>query len=511
MHKNRLSNHTVYARVRVIDGIMYEHIKNSFKDNRWIFEPVDVAENTYIVAIPLYCAKVVALAEARSEIADFGKRNLPLITDELRLLAPPRDSRRRVAVARIAGGWLGFVPERIRRSREVPLGRLHWEVAVKREHENSPLRRRAREVLKARNTFLNSPLPGEKLNQNKMKLTTQSEPKTVHYDLWSEPFKLVKSLSSFMLAMLIILCGAVLPWLNVPVQLRIGGPLLALGLVVWVTLWATGDRLSPWVRGMMTLGVAAVVGILGFVISMGIASADGVALTFPGAGMLVLIAGVLIVVFSGWIHLAIRHPQVGVLWSLPFLTAIAAIAMAGAQFYIAMWVNNFGVPSGSLAIPAWFRVVVALYIVFWVSLAVVILGGLFGWCSYFGLSSGALFNRAVVQFLAVLVAVSWGLIAVGQAFSHTQNQVAEWRAMLADGETPVLTSEFLYRACFEAMSDETEMDSSSTAPQVVIQGEGESLWSWDVEHDSLSASAIEILNTDGVRVVRVPDGVSSCL
>lgn len=94
-------NRRVYALLRIAGNVPEAFVENSFDRVGWVCEKR--GKETYVVSIPLYSARIAALEKARALIHDFSKRYVPVVAEELRLLAPPEDRRHSASVSRTGG------------------------------------------------------------------------------------------------------------------------------------------------------------------------------------------------------------------------------------------------------------------------------------------------------------------------------------------------------------------------------------------------------------------------
>lgn len=499
--KTMPSNRLVYAAVRVPVGIQAQHAQSAFAEKGWYTQPNG---DGYVVSIPLYCAKVVALQEARSELASFSQRHAPLIVDELRVLEPVPDDRRQLYVARTAEGWVGLLPHRLRRSREAPPGLRNWVVAVERDRNQNLMRRRAVETKRAREVLRKSALPGQPYDPREMVIASSAEPQVTHPRPWIAPWPYLRSLWGIVLAILASLAGAVVAWSDMPAAARVVGGILAAVLSVIFVRWLTGDRLSTSVRiGSIVLGLL-VTFILGFVLS-------DFPLGWPFVMSVGSAAGLLIVAAVGWAHLITRHPGVRGLFSIPLVTLLAAGAAAIAQFLIAVGANSLGLSSESITVPAWFRLLVALYVFLWFGAFVALIGGIVGWATYFGVSSGTTVTRTMMYLMGALLAGFVALSLFGISMVQAHSIATGWRSQLQNGQTPSVISDFVYRACVEPAPGLTDVEGTAVPehPVALVNGDAGTLWIWTMSGEDAVPETRQ-MDASVVHVHRIPNGQESC-
>lgn len=123
-------NRSVFAQVRVADKHLSDaYIEQSFEAYHWHYETVG---ESYIRVVPLYCARSVALQEARRILRKFSEHYLPLLIDELRLLRAPSDTRQIASVPRTPGGLSSLIPQKIQNDSETALNPLQWQASIRR-------------------------------------------------------------------------------------------------------------------------------------------------------------------------------------------------------------------------------------------------------------------------------------------------------------------------------------------------------------------------------------------
>ncbi|MDN5724928.1 MAG: hypothetical protein L0G99_03200 [Propionibacteriales bacterium] len=290
-------------------------------------------------------------------------------------------------------------------------------------------------------------------------------------------------------------------------QLIVGSGLFASvsGLVLgW---WLTGNRLSRWIRVVSAIAAAAAFFAFGFLLATAL---DGATTIFNHTFLLgILGILVLIAAYVGWVHLTILHPQVRLFWSLPFLTAALASASIAAQFLFAIFSSEIGVPSELVAIPNWLRVLVSLLVAIIAFLSIYCIVGMYGWAAYFGLTSGSLLLRAF-SYLAGLCGIClWILSSFVITIAITESNFNDWRAELSQNRTPVVASEFLYRACV-VLGEGQESLSVPDSPVVVIQGRNDLVWVMDAPSSSSWGSPPQPIGSKNLKIRRLGDGVLTC-
>lgn len=335
VESQRASNRTIYAKVRLPVGVLDEHRDSAFKEHGWHWS--DVGDGV-LIAMPLYCARPVSLSVARGEILNFSQRHFPLEVDDLRLFSPPSDTRLRAQVRRVTGGWVDLWPTWIRSNPEVLVGAMHWEVAVPRSDAQSLAQRQNDHRTRARLAAGASELPGEKFTPRTMAIYTAAAPALVTPDLGAAPGKTLGYFALMVLFLLTILGGGGLAWSPIPLWARLAGGIAAAGCLIVAGLWATGDRRSWLVR----IGVIAVMLVLGGALGAG-GALLATKIEFVAVSLLIALA--VCVVYFGWVHLAVLHRGVRVLWSIPVLSLIAAISAVLGRSAVAIWLGALGVPS----------------------------------------------------------------------------------------------------------------------------------------------------------------------
>lgn len=534
------TNRLVYAMVRVPESIPTEHAQSAFEARGWratTIGQVHLEEGnflSYIVAIPLYCAKRVALSVARSEIQDFSQGNVPLDIDELKLVTRAPGRRRRVVVGRTSGSWIGLLSERLRTSSEFNLEPVYWELGVSRERvttsvpgegnvpssERGAIRKglvekREVEEEKARRLLKESKLPGDPFDAATMKVTTRAEPKEVEEEAWppGEEISYFKRAAAVVVGFLAAVVFSAACWflvLETDVWLGWVFPSAAVAVVLPVLggLWMTGDRTPP-IRLLGALGLTFAFLILGGLVWHAVGTLRQAAVTW---WFMPVFVGVFLLI-PGLVHLVVLHPRVRTWWSIPMLSLTAAAAAVVTQPYIAIWTSSWGLPSDALNIPSWFSLFVAAYLGFFLVMALVALAGLFGWASYFGLSSGPLVFKGFMYFVASLVVVLWVTTAIHVAMSHTNSVVQSWWERAQQHTTPALTGDFTYRACLQDEEEAWTGDDIPDEPVLILSTEDDSLWYvfpdeeikyWtEAQAEELSGSFIPTAH-------RVVEGESTC-
>ncbi len=306
METQRASNRTIYAKVRIPAGVLEEHRDSAFEEHGWHWSEVD---DGVLIAMPLYCARPVSLSVARGEILNFSQRHFPLEVDDLRLFSPPSDTRLRAQVRRTTGGWVDLWPRWIRKNSEIPVGSMHWEVAVPRSEAQSLEQRRSDHTARAGLAAGASELPGEKFDPQSMAIYTPAAPARVTPDLGAAPGKTLGFFALMALFLFVILGGGSLVWSPVPLWARLVGGIAAAGCLIVGGLWATGDRRSWLVR----IGVIAVMLVFGAVLGAG-GALLATRIEFVATSLLIALA--VCAVYFGWVHLAVLHRGVRVLWSI---------------------------------------------------------------------------------------------------------------------------------------------------------------------------------------------------
>lgn len=437
VESQRASNRTIYAKVRLPVGVLDEHRDSAFKEHGWHWSEVG---DGVLIAMPLYCARPVSLSVARGEILNFSQRHFPLEVDDLRLFSPPSDTRLRAQVRRTTGGWVDLWPRWIRRNSEIPVGAMHWEVAVPRSDAQSLEQRRSDHTTRARFAAGASGLPGEKFDPETMAIYTAASPARVTPDLSAAPGKSLGFFALIALFLLVILVGSSLAWTPVPLWARLIGGIAAAGCLGVGGLWVTGDRRSRLVR----LGAIAVALVLGAALGAGGAL---LATQIEFVALSLAIALAVCVVYFGWVHLAVLHRGVRVLWSIPVLSLTAAISAVLGRSAVAIWLGALGIPSERVAVPGWFQFLAAAYVAGSIAGVIILLGAVCGWARYYGAGSGGLMVKAQAFLGVLLIALLWGLSTFAALVSLLGGLASGWEADLVDGRTPMFTAEFLYVGC----------------------------------------------------------------
>lgn len=474
MESQRASNRTIYAKVRIPVGVLKEHRDSAFEEHGWHWSEVD---DGVLIAMPLYCARPVSLSVARGEILNFSQRHFPLEVDDLRLFSPPSDTRLRAQIRRTTGGWVDLWPRWIRKNSEIPVGSMHWEVAVPRSEAQSLERRRSDHTARARLAAGASELPGEKFDPRTMAIYTPAAPAQVTPDLGAAPRKTLGFSTLMVLFLLIILVGSSLAWSSAPPWwLRLVGGIAAAVCLVVGGRWATGDRRSRLVR----LGAIAVMLVFGAALGFGGAL---LAKQIEVVVVSLLIALVVCVVYFGWVHLAVLHRGVRVLWSIPVLSLTAAISAVLGRSAVAIWLGDLGVPSEGVAVPGWFQFLAAAAVAGSIAGVVILLGSLCGWARYYGAGSGGLMVKAQAFLGVLLIALLWGLSTFAALVSLLGGVASGWETDLVEGRTPLFTSEFLYVGCV------VEHDGAAER-LIVLEGVGGESWTMEIVEEEDESSAL---------------------
>ncbi|MGP5127618.1 hypothetical protein ACTXKL_13860 [Brachybacterium tyrofermentans] len=464
VESQRASNRTIYAKVRLPAGVLAEHRDSAFKEHGWHWSKVGEG---YIIAMPLYCARPVALSVARGEILNFSQRHFPLEVDDLRLFSPPSDSRLRAQVRRTAGGWVDLWPKRIRENKDLPIGAMHWEVAVPRSDAKSLGDRRSDHEMRARLAAGVSELPGEKFDLRKMAIYTSAEPARVVPELGAAPWKSLGFLALLVLFLLVILGGSSLVWSPVPLWTRLLGGGTAAGCLIVGGMWSTANRRSWLVR----LGVIALLLVFGALLGVfGALLATKIKFVVVALPAALAVCGV----YFGWVHLSALHRGVRVLWSIPVLSVTAAVSAVLGRSAVAIWLGALGVPSERIAVPGWFQFLAAAAVAISILGVAVVLGALCGWARYYGAGAGGLMAKAQAFLGVLLIALLWGLSTFAALGSLLGGVASGWESNLVDGRTPMFTSEFLYSGCLVEPDGVVEQ-------VVVLEGSGAERWTMTVE------------------------------
>ncbi|MCG7311186.1 hypothetical protein [Brachybacterium sp. ACRRE] len=500
MADQKVSNRVVFARVAVSSNLSEEYVEGLFDWRGWHHFAREDCD--YILAIPVYSAKSAALSVARSELADFNRQELPLTVDELRLVEPLTDHRRIVSINRAKGGWGNLFPKKWRRSAEMSLQPLNWEIAVPRSVNPALLRRRAEERKAAQEQLKTAHLPGEEYDPVTMSISSRAEPVRTVENPWEEPKRYLGFILLVVLGALVSFGGSVLAWMPTELPFRIAGGLISTVIVAIFARWASGDRLNRGLRiagGLAAWLIAAAVG-LPFRIFI-----EEFGDELVGALKVMAGTGACVVFLAGLVHLVAINPEVKKVWSLTTLTALVALVATGAQYYAAAWIGAFGVPSDDVAIPGWFRIYVAGYFLVWLTGGLVSLGGTFGWVRYFGVRGGGFFSESVLKVAAGFFAVLWILLALAAAIGSSQDLVADWGKELSGGETPPETAEFLYAAC------KYPADGSGEGERIVVlQGKDGNAWIVESKDSQVVSNNPEKIDFDKYAVLRSGGQDSMC-
>ncbi|QOR69554.1 hypothetical protein IM660_12795 [Ruania alkalisoli] len=413
--QDRRSNRVVYAKIRVPESTMIEHTDVALAERGWTF----VSHNRErTVALPLYCARSAAMSVARSELDEFSAQRAPVIVDEIRLVEPGQDRRRRVAVAHTRRTWVNLIPRRWRESGDVAWDPAQWHVWVKRNDSDDAGNRRDVIDRRAHRSLAASELPGGPFDPAVMVTTTpQTEPRKVVRDPWEHPWRSIGFVLSFVTATLLIVAGFVLPWLDLAWWMKVPGVSIAAAGVVAMVLWTTWDRRSRLLRAgyaLCWIAVAAVLGLCLDVLFTEASRSDPGALDTNRWSILVRILPWLaaaIATVMGWVHLFRLNSRWTKLLSLPALAALAAIAAWVAELLIVDGMSVFGLTSADVGEPA-FRALATADTLMRLGALGAICGGVWGWLRYYGFDSGDRISlgRLMLTILLSIVTVALFLV-----------------------------------------------------------------------------------------------------
>lgn len=518
--REKHTNRSVYARVRIADrAITDNHAEKSFQAHGWHAEKY---EDSYIITIHLYCARAVALVEARQNITSFCERYVPVYIDELRLLENPKDRRRVGSVSRASGGWTDLLPANLRNVRDISFNSVHWQVAVPRSVIEDPKVRREHEITTAERALEKSDLPGAPFDAETMKATTSIETRRFKANNKSarqkpanereeRPWYAVGAVSILLLVIFLAATGAGLLWLDLPVGVRIVGPVLAFSVAIVVSQWLVGNLSSAGVRTIAASFAVLFTFVLGYFIAIIVQLAG----SHIGARVFwsVVVITLSVVLLVGWFHLANLYPNIRYTWLLPLITGLGSFAPSFWGIF-STWESVLGIPFDAMDTPEWFRFVISLGVTTLIAALVLFLGGVFGWASYFRIESGGVFLRAFMYFaaLSVTLLLSFSTVLVIASTSHSL--LTSWHQELKKGRTPSLSSSFIYRACIEPKPGTSTDMIETSSPIVVIEGRSQELWSWNISGMTGSGQSTDQItspiDSEDINVMRVENSVQTC-
>lgn len=232
-----------------------------------------------------------------------------------------------------------------------------------------------------------------------------------------------------------------------------------------------------------------------------------------------------VIALFGWRHLAILYPKIQLLWSGVSLSLLVAASAVLGQLLIGAWESHFRLPSNVVDYPVWFPLVAAGYATLTIALAVFLTFGLvLGWSAYLGLPKLLPDGwRTLLVVVAALITFLAMLNAFQLILARSAVTLANWHHEFNENLTPKLPGDFLYRACLVPESETSSEEEGLTEPEplTIIQGREDQYWSWDIPSEAsvVTDSFSEVsfydrtvtrLNTQGMTVIRLADGITSC-
>lgn len=503
----RSTNRLVYAHLEMTEeALSRKYVEQMLDESDWYFERQQ--DRSYIVAIPLYCARIVALQEARDLIQDFSQRRVPMRIRELRLTKRVADKTKLVSVTRTSGNWVNLFCRKLRESPELILSPLHWQITIPRSKQGDLNTRNSQEISRTYKALRSSKLPGEIYNSKTMQIVTATEPKNVVTDPWEKPWRSILTMVLAVLLMAVILTGATIVWLDVKFLWKFVSFVVTTRILISSVLWVTGNRTNQWLRLGSILVVCVVVFFLGLVLSLTIQDLPSFSISylFQAVGN----AALIIFTFFGWVHLTNIYPKVRAVWAISVISLLVAGAYAGAKMLINNGESLVKIPPETAAIPSWIELVATLYIIAWVGGALLVLGSVFGWASYFGFASASLVLRTFGYLLALLLTAYFFLLASAIVLSKPENLLQEWTSSIEEGTTPNFSSEFFYRACLSTPLKSEEAEAMPSGPLAVLESNDGGFWYWEITEETTFKDSPTFIEYNQFSVSRLPNGSDDC-
>lgn len=406
-----------------------KYLEDLFDEYEWRHEYTGAS---YTLVIPLYCARSVALDEARKAIALFAERHVPLFVQELRIPRPQRRDKQMLFVARRKN--------ESSKPSEIPWRSVHWQIYLDRAdyQDNSTLSSKEEpaeltsegsqaaeeEILKARaaRELKESKLPGETFDPSNMQIHTPVAPKRPLKDPWVESRRSVGLLIWAGFLMLLAMGGSTIFWMDLmPMIWRIIGVVVALSIAIFVGLWVTGNRRTRPPRILACVVVVTILALQGLLVGRGIESQLRESeVPFDLQTVMLILLGLTLGVFmlAGLFHSAVIYPQFRKFWSLRVLTVLFAGAFALSPAAISASLTLTNSDLALTDVPEWSHFLIALNIAAWAIGLCTLIFSILGWMAYFGITTGTLFERMLAHIMVFLIVPTTALAAVIDIFNN---------------------------------------------------------------------------------------------
>ncbi|QIN29770.1 hypothetical protein [Brevibacterium luteolum] len=482
-------NKIVFAVVEPVDNRERFALEHGLADVGWAFERDG---ESYIVALPLYCARPVALAEARNELASFSRSYARLSVRELRLgeaeLPPSR-------LAWVSKKHSFALLERYNDDPEISLGREPWEFCVLRSTDHARFtssrdaKRAAREeahftAAVSKLTARTSRLPGTPFDPSGQKISTATAPALVVANPRKQRAKTVAWALFLTVVLLAIATFSKLTWSHIfdssrPLISRRGAGILGWGTATivscaWIALKFTIDRRNRVVRSIAALTAIALGFYVGLALNFAQVDAAKLALT------LALLAGG-VFIFLGWTHLLVRMPTSRAVLSISAIALATALGTSTAPLLIAVVFDGMGLPLTAQQAPAGITLIASATVFCILATIAALFGAFVGWLKYFSVSTSSLTQAINVVVAGLVVFATLTTVAFGLTFlAHDRGQI--WRGEIAAGSVPGPLSIFMSRACLMRVPD-TATPVPAPTPTIVINASDGSTLLWDLSPD----------------------------
>lgn len=410
--------------------MIHQYLEKLFDQYEWQYES---SNGFYLLVVPLYCARSVALDEARKALDIFSERHVPLSVLELRIPTPQRRNTQMLYVARKNHKGVNHS--------EIPWRLVHWRIFLDRTtHANDNIlgskavefapaeegsNTEVEEILKSRaeRELRRSKLPGEAFDSSNMQINTPLAPKRTIRDPWVESRRSVGVLALVGLFMLLAVTGSTLVWIDLlPTFWRVAGAIVALVVAVFAGRWVTGNRRTILPRLLACVVAIVLIAVVGVPVGQGISSnLKNSEVPFDLLTIAIALGAVTVGAFmiAGLFHSAVIYPLFRKFWSLPALTAIFAGAFALSPAALSASLAMAGSGNTLSDVPEWSHFVIALNIVSWGIGSWLFIFSLLGWMAYVGITTGTLFERILIYIMvgtlipSLLVAASMNVLENG--------------------------------------------------------------------------------------------------
>lgn len=371
------TNRTVEALVRPERSGEGELLLRMFNQRGWVASKV--GRDQYRVAVPLYCARTVAVRACQQELGAFSRAMMPLIIDEVRLReVKAKETRRRARAVPRNLGWLDRAWFYLR-------GGEQWEVSLPRSTADTAQRRLADEEKRAEQCFGRSPLAGHPPERGVRPLLF-TEPARVYPENMSAA-RMTGFVAGYIIGAVVWLASALaIGFPGLPVGWKILAGSLGASLSIWVALWATGSHIGRWQRRAAPVVAIVLFGLWAYALSRAwIPGVLDISEMWRSIGQAfgLLVGGLFLI--RGWTHLMILSPGARTLWSFPAFSSLIAASAAAGAFLLWSVLSALGVQRSDLAESATASALLALFVGALVAGGVVAVGALRGWANYFRL------------------------------------------------------------------------------------------------------------------------------